>query len=201
LTKAPAAYSGPFAVASTIVSDTRPTSCSIETDAAGRQLRPRQGHRHDQDRPSASDICPSAHNRRSQERHRTIPRSARVRKHEVRQTGLTEDVVMPNYTALVTLLAVAWYFFLATRVAVARGTFGVKHPATTGNSEFERIFRVHMNTLEWMPTSLRHCGFAQSTSATKRRRCLAWDGSWGGPYTFSVIPRRWRSGYPAFSFS
>ena len=61
---------------------------------------------------------------------------------------------MPNYTALVTLLAVAFYFFLATRVAVARGKFSVKHPATTGNLDFERIFRAHINTLEWMPTFL-----------------------------------------------
>jgi len=61
---------------------------------------------------------------------------------------------MPRYTAIVTLLAVAFYFFLATRVATARGRFGVKHPATTGNPDFERIFRVHMNTLEWMPTFL-----------------------------------------------
>jgi len=61
---------------------------------------------------------------------------------------------MPYYTAVVTLLAVAFYFFLATRVAVAHGKFIVKLPATTGNSDFERIFRVHMNTLEWMPTFL-----------------------------------------------
>lgn len=61
---------------------------------------------------------------------------------------------MPNYTALVTLAAVALYFFLATRVAVARGKFGVELPATTGNPDFERVFRVHMNTLEWMPTFL-----------------------------------------------
>jgi glutathione S-transferase len=61
---------------------------------------------------------------------------------------------MPHYTALVTLLAVALYFFLATRVAVARRNFNVKHPATTGNPDFERIFRAHVNTLEWMPTFL-----------------------------------------------
>ncbi|MFY9693842.1 MAG: MAPEG family protein [Xanthobacteraceae bacterium] len=61
---------------------------------------------------------------------------------------------MPYYTAIVTLFAVAFYFFLATRVAVARGKFNVKLPETTGNSDFERIFRVHMNTLEWMPTFL-----------------------------------------------
>jgi glutathione S-transferase len=61
---------------------------------------------------------------------------------------------MPNYTASVTLLAVALYFYFATRVAVARGRFGVRHPATTGNPEFERIFRAHVNMLEWMPTFL-----------------------------------------------
>jgi glutathione S-transferase len=61
---------------------------------------------------------------------------------------------MPNYTALVTLLAIALYFFLATRVAAARVKLGVKLPATTGNPDFERIFRAHVNTLEWMPTFL-----------------------------------------------
>ena len=39
---------------------------------------------------------------------------------------------MPHYTALVTLLAIAFYFFLATQVARARVKFGVTHPATTG---------------------------------------------------------------------
>jgi glutathione S-transferase len=61
---------------------------------------------------------------------------------------------MPRYTAIVTLLAVALYFFLATRVAVARGKFDVRLPATTGDPDFERVFRVHMNTLEWMPSFL-----------------------------------------------
>lgn len=61
---------------------------------------------------------------------------------------------MPNYTAVVTLLALALHFFLATRVAAARGRLGVPLPATTGNAEFERIFRVHMNTLEWLPIFL-----------------------------------------------
>ncbi|HVA12654.1 MAG TPA: MAPEG family protein [Stellaceae bacterium] len=61
---------------------------------------------------------------------------------------------MPYYTAIVTLLAVAFYFFLATRVAVAHGKFDVKLPATTGHPDFERIFRVHTNTLEWLPTFL-----------------------------------------------
>src|SRR5215468_11130761 len=67
---------------------------------------------------------------------------------------MSAEDVMPYYTAIVTLLAVAFYFFLATRVATAHGKFDVRLPATTGNPDFERIFRAHMNTLEWMPTFL-----------------------------------------------
>ncbi|MGH8219673.1 MAG: MAPEG family protein [Steroidobacteraceae bacterium] len=63
-------------------------------------------------------------------------------------------IVLPRYTAIVTLLAIAFYFFLATRVALAHGKFNVRLPATTGNPDFERIFRVHTNTLEWLPTFL-----------------------------------------------
>ena len=61
---------------------------------------------------------------------------------------------MPNYTAFVTLIAIAFYFFLATRVAAAHGRLNVRLPATTGNPDFERISRAHVNTLEWMPTFL-----------------------------------------------
>jgi glutathione S-transferase len=61
---------------------------------------------------------------------------------------------MPYYTAISTLLAVALYFVLATQVARARFKFNIKHPATTGDPHFERIFRAHINTLEWMPTFL-----------------------------------------------
>ena len=58
------------------------------------------------------------------------------------------------YTALVTCLAVLFYFYASIRVGMARETFGIKAPATTGNPDFERMFRVHMNTLEWMPIFL-----------------------------------------------
>jgi glutathione S-transferase len=61
---------------------------------------------------------------------------------------------MPRYTPLVTLLMIAFYFFLGTRVAAARGRFGVKLPAMTGHPDFERVVRVHLNTLEWMPVFL-----------------------------------------------
>lgn len=61
---------------------------------------------------------------------------------------------MYHYSALVTCLAIAFYFFLTTRVAGARAKFGVKVPAITGHPDFERVFRVQMNTLEWMPIFL-----------------------------------------------
>ena len=61
---------------------------------------------------------------------------------------------MYHFTALVTLLAIALYFFTSIRVAKARQSFGIKAPAITGNPDFERVFRVQMNTLEWMPIFL-----------------------------------------------
>src|ERR1700676_1523851 len=61
---------------------------------------------------------------------------------------------MFHSTALVPCLAIAFYFFPAVQVTRARGAFGIKAPATTGNPDFERVFRVQMNTLEWMPIFL-----------------------------------------------
>ena len=49
---------------------------------------------------------------------------------------------------IVTLLALFEFVWLGTRVGMARGKFGVSAPATTGNEEFERHYRVHYNTLE-----------------------------------------------------
>jgi glutathione S-transferase len=61
---------------------------------------------------------------------------------------------MFHFTAFVTCLAVAFYFFTSARVAKARAKFGIKVPATTGDPDFERVFRGQMNTLEWMPIFL-----------------------------------------------
>jgi glutathione S-transferase len=63
-------------------------------------------------------------------------------------------MLMPNFTAIVTLVAVILYFWLGFRVGQARVKFAIKAPATTGNADFERVFRVHMNMLEWMPVFL-----------------------------------------------
>jgi glutathione S-transferase len=61
---------------------------------------------------------------------------------------------MFHFTALVTCLAILFYFFTGIRVGKARQTFGIKAPAVSGNPDFERVFRVQMNTLEWMPIFL-----------------------------------------------
>ena len=61
---------------------------------------------------------------------------------------------MYHLTALVTLLAIAVYFYSSILVSRARGKFGVKLPATSGNADFERVFRAQMNTLEWLPMFL-----------------------------------------------
>jgi glutathione S-transferase len=58
---------------------------------------------------------------------------------------------MHHWTALVTLVAVGFYFYTGFRVGKARARFAILAPATTGNPDFERWFRVQMNTLEWMP--------------------------------------------------
>jgi len=55
---------------------------------------------------------------------------------------------MHTLVALVTLLAVLLFTWMGLRVGAARARCGVAAPATTGNPEFERHFRIHANTLE-----------------------------------------------------
>jgi glutathione S-transferase len=60
----------------------------------------------------------------------------------------SEPVVL--WTATVTLLIGLFYFYTAFRVGILRQKHGVRAPATTGHSEFERAYRVQLNTLEQM---------------------------------------------------
>src|SRR6202142_4800438 len=61
---------------------------------------------------------------------------------------------MFHFTAIVTCLAILFYLFTTIQVAKARTASGIKAPAISGNPDFERVFRVQMNTLEWMPIFL-----------------------------------------------
>src|SRR5580698_2493619 len=56
--------------------------------------------------------------------------------------------------AIVTLLALLVYFYMSLRVGQGRSKYGVTAPAVTGNPDFERAYRVQMNTLEWLPLFL-----------------------------------------------
>ena len=56
--------------------------------------------------------------------------------------------------AIVTLLALLVYFYMGLRVGQARTKYGVEAPSVTGNPDFERDYRIQMNTLEWLPLFL-----------------------------------------------
>jgi len=72
---------------------------------------------------------------------------------------------MIHLPALVTLLTVLLLFATMWAVGHARGKYGVKAPAVTGEPAFERAYRVQMNTLEatvmFLPTLwlAAHYGF------------------------------------------
>jgi len=50
--------------------------------------------------------------------------------------------------AIVTILALVQYTYFGIQVGGARQKYGVKAPAMTGDPDFERINRIHVNTLE-----------------------------------------------------
>ena len=56
--------------------------------------------------------------------------------------------------AAVTLVSLLVYLWMGLRVAEGRSKFGVTAPAISGHDDFERLFRAHQNTLEWLPMYL-----------------------------------------------
>lgn len=53
-----------------------------------------------------------------------------------------------KYVNIIAILAVFQFFVFSFLVGRAREKYGVKAPAISGNADFERVFRVQMNTLE-----------------------------------------------------
>lgn len=51
-------------------------------------------------------------------------------------------------TAIVTVLALLQYTWLGVQVASVRGKHGLTAPAMSGHPEYDRMFRVHYNTME-----------------------------------------------------
>ncbi len=53
-----------------------------------------------------------------------------------------------SYTTFITLLAVFITFYFSLKVGSLRGKIGVNAPNCDGGDDFNRAFRVHMNTIE-----------------------------------------------------
>jgi len=52
------------------------------------------------------------------------------------------------YTVIVTSLALLVYIWVTLKVGGARAKFGVKAPSIDGPPDFQRVYRVHQNTVE-----------------------------------------------------
>lgn len=59
-----------------------------------------------------------------------------------------------SLVVIVTLVSLLVYFWMGVRVAPARRKYGIEAPAIHGHPDFERVFRVQQNTLEWLPLYL-----------------------------------------------
>jgi glutathione S-transferase len=59
-----------------------------------------------------------------------------------------------SWVAIVTLVALLVYVWMAVRVTLARSKSGIQAPAMTGDPVLERHIRVQANTLEWLPLFL-----------------------------------------------
>jgi len=84
---------------------------------------------------------------------------------------------MFHFTAIVTCVAILFYFFTTIQVSKARTASGIKAPAISGNPDFERVFRVQMNTLEWMPIFLPSLWLFAIYISDGIAAVWAWSGS------------------------
>jgi len=104
-----------------------------------------------------------------------------------------------QWPSLITWLTLLLLAGLAIDVGRARRRYGVRAPATSGNEQFERVYRAHMNTLEntvvflpalwlaawyWKPTWASVCGavwligrvwYATSYARNPKRRSAAFS--------------------------
>ena len=69
---------------------------------------------------------------------------------------------------------------MGLRVGQGRSKYNVPAPAVTGNPDFERAYRIQMNTLEWLPLFpglvVAVCD-RLGVRPDRRMRLLAWSGS------------------------
>jgi glutathione S-transferase len=101
-----------------------------------------------------------------------------------------------QWPALITWLTLILLLVLAADVARARGRYAIHAPATTGNEQFERVFRTQMNTLEnavvflpalwlaawyWTPAWAGVCGAVWLVGRIWYARAYARDAGRRGP--------------------
>jgi len=53
-----------------------------------------------------------------------------------------------EYATLIVLLALLQYVWFTLRVGITRGKYSIDAPACKGDETWERLFRVHQNTME-----------------------------------------------------
>ena len=58
------------------------------------------------------------------------------------------------YVAIVTLVILLVYFWMATQVSRTRKRVGILAPVMTGDPVLERTIRAHLNTQDWLPIFL-----------------------------------------------
>jgi glutathione S-transferase len=72
-----------------------------------------------------------------------------------------------EYTVIVIMVALVQYLFFGLRTGVARPKYNVMPPKTTGDETWERIYRVHQNTMEQLVTFIPAIlGFTYYVSST-----------------------------------
>jgi uncharacterized MAPEG superfamily protein len=108
-----------------------------------------------------------------------------------------------QWPSLITWLTLILLYALGANVSRARGRYGIKAPATSGNEQFERVYRVQMNTLEnavvflpalwlgawyWKPTWAAVCGAVWLAGRIWYARAYAGDPARrSGGYFLSLV--------------
>ena len=92
--------------------------------------------------------------------------------------------------ALVTIAALIQYFLMGLNVGRARGRLNVPAPATQGHPEFERLYRVQLNTLEWLVIFLPCLWLSAVLTSDLGMRATLWVAGLGvlwiiGRYVYS----------------
>ena len=85
------------------------------------------------------------------------------------------------WASVITILAMLIYMYTASRAGSARGKHKIEAPAVTGHPEFERAYRVQMNTLEAMPVFLPSLWLATALFSSQSRML------WWLPAAFGAV--------------